>query len=29
MYSLANIATQVATTVLIFASIGVSLAPIC
>ena len=29
MYPLANIATQVATTILVFASIGVSLAPIC
>lgn len=29
MYPFANIATQVVTTVLIFASIGVSLAPIC
>ena len=29
MYRFANIAAQVATTVLIFASIGASLAPIC
>ena len=29
MYPFANIAIQAATTVLIFASIGVSLAPIC